>query len=85
MTDLDAAIRAKLDRQHSTMTIDGEFVGDITGDWQDALLAVLDLHKPGRPGWGCDHCDTGDVGCNVSNDWPCPTVKAIAKGLGIEA
>jgi hypothetical protein len=45
VTDLDAAIRAKLDQQRDTMTLDDMFVSDITGNWQDALLAVLGLHR----------------------------------------
>lgn len=53
MTDLDAAIRAKLDRQRDVMTLDDMFVSDITGNWQDAILAVLDVHK------SCsNHCAT---------------------------
>jgi len=25
----------------------------------------------------CNHCDTGDPFCTVSNDWPCPTIAAL--------
>lgn len=25
----------------------------------------------------CNHCDTGDPYCTVSDDWPCPTIAAL--------
>ena len=49
-----------------------------------ALLAILDLHKPhpvnDRPPY-CDQCVGGYEGVE---EWPCPTVRLIAKQLGIE-
>lgn len=85
MSDLDAAIRAALD----------EFC---TTDWcaekgKAAILAVLELHQPesvdyidadrqDRTSSDCETC--GAIG-GVVDTWPCPTVRAIAEGLGIEA
>lgn len=51
------------------------------------LAAVEALHQPFTPGRRvgdnkdvgtlCDHCtDTGDPYCVVSEEWPCPTIKA---------
>ena len=85
MTDLDAEIRAALD----------DFC---TADWcaekgKAAILAVLELHQPEsvdyidadrqeRTSSDCETC--GAIG-GVVDTWPCPTVQAIAEGLGIEA
>lgn len=44
----------------------------------DALLAVLDLHKPVTYGDGTDTC----WGCGFEMPWPCPTIRAINKALG---
>jgi hypothetical protein len=53
--------------------------------YQAAILAVLDLHKPnpvpGGLGPYCELCRGGYEGCEP---WPCPTVLAMAKELGIE-
>lgn len=55
---------------------------------QDAaaiVRVVLELHKPNpvndRPPY-CDQCVGGYEGVK---EWPCPTVRAIAEKLGIEA
>lgn len=87
MPDPDARIRARLDR-------DGE-IEDFGDAWEDydaarrALLNVLDLHKPrgttvaAKVVYDCEYCrDTNWGGPDVP--WPCETVEAIAKGLGIE-
>ena len=81
MTDLDAAIRAKLDRQRDVMTLDDMFVSDITGNWQDALLAVLDLHG----NYDTDPCLKLDDGAwwDPALFEDCPTVRAIAEKLEI--
>jgi hypothetical protein len=70
MSDLDAAIRARLTEVHP----------DEVGA---ALLAVLDLHKPEWNGSKqiCWHCVYPMGGDNV--DWPCDTMKAIAAALGV--
>lgn len=79
MTDLDAAIRARLE----------DFcVSDMCAEaGKAALTAVLDLHKPGPATHGhenlCGHCSNPASGHFVHD--PCPTVHAIAKALGIEA
>lgn len=83
MTDLDAAIRAKLDRQRDTMTVDGMFISDITGDWEGALVAVLNIHKRDDR-CCCTECQESGLGWDGQMPYPCPTVRAIAKGLGIE-
>lgn len=96
MTDLDAAIRERLDG----------WLDDICGRWRDdcpveghseaikmrgALTAALDLHKPRWAGIGskphvkdCSVCmDIGPEICNPTG-YPCETVEAIAKQLGLE-
>lgn len=46
-----------------------------------ALQAVLDLHKPNPryPDW-CDGCNQAQ---EFPEDYPCPTVRAIAGALGV--
>lgn len=48
---------------------------------RDALLAVLDLHQPYDDQFGscCFGCDGG----HRTSEWPCPTVQAINKALGV--
>lgn len=76
MTDLDAAIRAKLEAWYDGHTIGSERM-------RDALLAVLDEHPLND-----DHdCVEDIVGYSVQawyRDKPCPTWLAIAKALGVE-
>jgi hypothetical protein len=82
MPDLDAAIRAKLDDPK-------QYDENDSGPLIAGLLAVLDLHNPVRQGAGakvwleCAHCQNADWG-GPNVDWPCETVEAIAKELGIE-
>jgi hypothetical protein len=68
--DLDAAIRERLD--------DGRDGG--------AVRAVLDIHKPYfdeyRDGTKCADCTGHGL---VNADYPCRTVLAVAKAMGIEA
>lgn len=81
MTDLNAAIRERLvlDEDSLCFRYDSEMV-------QGAVLAVLDLHRPGaysrRP--FCAHCREGGIGYEGAVPYPCSTVLAIAEGLGIE-
>jgi hypothetical protein len=58
---------------------------------KSALRAVLDLHKPcddseletGDQHW-CVACDQGWDGWNFDLiKWPCPTMRAIDKALGV--
>jgi hypothetical protein len=55
-----------------------------------ALRRIAELHRPvlvtfwtasgtggGRKGPVCEHCDTGDPYCTVSQDWPCPTAALL--------
>lgn len=100
---LDEQIRTRLAKRPTVfpgMSSDmREYYRERFDQMADALLAVLDLHKPARLSccgtgtatctrhearWSCDHCDTGDPYCTVSNEWPCPTVVGIAAQLGIE-
>jgi hypothetical protein len=93
VADLDAAIRARLDI----------WLDDICGAWhngcpvnghaepikmRDALLAVLDRHKPGMLVYGrpvCEYCyELGDVE-HEKVYYPCADVRAIAEKLGVEA
>lgn len=89
MPDLDAEIRAKL----AVYTGFAEHVHgeEVFAPLVDAILAALDVHKPehingykGAKGWdNCASCrDTNWGGPDVA--WPCETVEAMAKALGIE-
>lgn len=61
-----------------------------------ALLAVLDLHKRHDKGLGYGSREEGGYGTvpdvcgecgkidEYAQKWPCPTVRAIAKALGVE-
>jgi hypothetical protein len=92
MTDLLAAIRERLEIVDSGdfTTYDGRFVYDCEFP-QAALFAVLELHRPepgtlGAVAAVCAHCREGGSGYEAEPVlYPCDTVKAIAKGLGIEA
>lgn len=88
VADLDAAIRARLDARPSAGNLQ-------TGDdrargnaWmiraQNALTAVLDLHKSNPAPYGpyCEKCAGGYEGVS---QWPCETVLGVARSLGIEA
>lgn len=81
MTDLDAAIRERLavDEDSTYFRYDSEMI-------QAAMLAVLELHRPEaysrRP--FCAHCRESGIGYEGAAPYPCPTVLAIAKGLGIK-
>lgn len=93
MTDLDAAIRAKLNSERldgfesrPCLSVEG---CDVNGfdEMRAALLAVLDLHKRSnnRRLQGCTECSATEV----DRDWtvvpyPCPTVRTITEALGIE-
>lgn len=84
MADLDAAIRADLD----------DFCSDQCAKMgKSAMLGVLDLHvaeevefvdRHGNVSSGpvCEVC--GDGGQTPGENWPCPTLVAIAEGLGID-
>jgi hypothetical protein len=86
MTNLDAAIRARLAEYDDSMYRTGSLWG--TEDMQAALLAVLDLHQPvpfgtylgDRPPTDCSECVAAS---GVNESWPCPTVRAIAAALGV--
>lgn len=87
MTDLDAAIRERLEIRDTgeSTDFDPRFVYDCELV-QGAMLAVLELHRPEaysrRP--FCAHCRESGIGYEGAVPYPCPTVLAIAKGLGIE-
>ena len=48
----------------------------------NALRAVIELHKPNDYG-NCQGCPThGEFSCGLDNDWNyCPTIKAIEREL----
>ncbi len=80
LADLETAIRGRLDelRRRADLAAIG------LEDAVDALIAVAELHEP--------VADTSDLVCSGCNDWtgatahyPCPTIRAIASQLGIEA
>ena len=83
MTDLDAAIRARLNEFDASMTATGGLWG--AEEMRAALVAVLDRHKlnPHPSGLGpyCEVCVGGYEGVS---EWPCQTVKDVARALGIE-
>ncbi len=88
MTDLDAAIRARLDKFDASMDATGSLWG--AGEMRAAIEAVLDLHSPCRG----VHVELGTYGCkapecqtkrgHVAFTYPCPTVRVIAEKLGVE-
>lgn len=76
MSDLDVRLR-----QHLAMTVPP------TPDGRDltrALAAVLDLHKPNPVTGRWPYCEVCVGGYEGVSEWPCPTVRAIAKRLGVE-
>jgi hypothetical protein len=92
MPDLDEQIReliARRPKHFPGMSRPGETYDRYKG-WSDrsaaAILTVLELHKPnphpGGLGPYCEPCRGGYEGCEP---WPCRTVLAMAKELGIEA
>jgi hypothetical protein len=96
MTDLDSALRAKLAGFDNDACLGGcgceDSRCDVTGfdKMRGALTAVLDLHKPRIAVEGphegspiCDECSDGTDEF-LARDYPCPTVRAIAKEPGVE-
>lgn len=93
MTDLDAAIRARLGIEPQGLFAKTIIKGTVThviglADWareaDAALLAVLNLHAD----WEGHLCVAEFEGYSVqrwhgAND-PCPTVRVIAEKLGVE-
>lgn len=75
VTDLAAAIRAEL-------AAEVEDEGDARRMSDAALFAVLELHKPFEE-LTCS-CSKEFENHYVSWPYPCPTLLAIAKALGIE-
>jgi len=55
----------------------GPYERNAVDTWQEALLAVLEIHE--KQYGLCGAC--GEV---VGVAWPCPTVLAIAKAIGVE-
>lgn len=93
MTDLDAVIRARLHQDRPYVTEGaGRYGRNAADTWHEALLAVLDLHKPVpvshplNPNLAnCAVCmDIGPEICSPVG-YPCDTVEAIAEKLGVEA
>jgi hypothetical protein len=83
--DIDAAIRAKLSPVYTPPWAMRQY--------RDALAAALDLHQPtSNEAWAPGRSEVRDVcrECSPGEDdhydqpWPCATVRAIAKALGIE-
>lgn len=84
MTDPQALVEALFARPDQNEWTDADAAVVLA----KAVTAVLALHKPtptaftgGRTLPTCDHCNTGDPYCTVSNEWPCPTVAAIIAAL----
>lgn len=51
----------------------------------EALRAVLELHKPTERTWSWGAVDIECDGCaHDAPSWPCETVRAIARALGVE-
>lgn len=92
MSDVATAIRAKLEREYENEACYGgcgteDCRCNVTGfdEMKAALLAVVDIHTPSElfygTGYVCSKCYNGT---DVNLPWPCPTVLAIAKGLGVD-
>ncbi len=84
MPDLDAAIREAIDNACSEIKggDPNTFVAMAADEMRAALLAVLDLHA------APDRALPGEIHCGELMDWVqdgCPTVRAIAAALGVEA
>lgn len=83
-TDIDARIRASIDRRMSTP--------GLRSDMGEALIAVLEVHKPRlydrkRRIYVCGTCTPtkyGSIHAPSYTPHPCPTVAAIADELGID-
>lgn len=73
MSDLDAAIRAKLAADDARQA--DEIYWDV---YRDAILAVLYLHADDEAGFGRECSDEFPAAS------PCPTLCAIAEKLGVE-
>ena len=63
-------------------TVNGNALARLGVDVDKALLAVLELHRPFRhmPVY-CSACWPGS---HEHSAYPCPTVRAVAKAMGIE-
>lgn len=95
VVSLDQAIRAKLAARPLARNIRTDDDQARANAWmirtQNALLAVLDLHKPrpagivGKPHvTDCSVClDVGPEVCSPVG-YPCDTIEAIAEKLGVE-
>lgn len=82
MTDLDAAIRDRLNKYDRSVLDTGSQWG--AEEMQAAILGALDIHKRNGPGC-CTECwESGPGYEGEPVPYPCPTAPAIAKGLGIE-
>lgn len=91
MTDLDAAIRAKLVGFSNDACLGGcgceESRCGVYGfdEMRAALVAVLDRHKPNpHPSGLGPYCEVCVGGYEGVSEWPCQTVKDMATALGIE-
>lgn len=85
MTDLDAAIRAKLASWgddpcgYATCVVVG------WSEMRAAIVAVLDRHKPNpHPSGLGPYCEVCVGGYEGVSECPCETVQDIARALGIE-
>ena len=77
MANLDVAIRERLE----------EFCSDWCAEAGKAVIhSLLELHKTNQSG-DCSECLTGTADYEDEGHvrTPCPTLLAVAKGLGIEA
>lgn len=55
----------------------GPYERNAVDTWQEALLAVLEIHEE-------EYGLCGECGEVVGVVWPCPTVLAIAKAIGVD-
>lgn len=90
MSDLETRIRNRLDEIAHHINACTSCTTCEASDPLHALRAVLDLHRPAEcvnircpaGSWcvGCDpdgYCDCG------AHPYPCPTIRAVADGLGV--
>lgn len=87
MTDLDQAIRARLDADQQLRVAAPEESIIAAQRYAAVVRAVLDLHAPyvfyEDTASGIRSCASC---CDEDGDpvlWPCPTVVALARGLGV--
>lgn len=84
-SDLDAAIRARLAEWQRFRRQDGAIAEGYGYDEMAAAIeAVLDRHEPNPVADRAPYCEVCVGGYEGVSEWPCETVRDIAKALGVQ-